>query len=152
MSLIRYHYRNPLAHRSSLFAPVSEFEREIDRLVHSAFSNAFPQVTINARRAYPAVDLYEDKDHLFFRAELPGLDKKDIHVELTDGVLTLSGERKSFGKDGEEKTSSKFSRSVSVPTKVEQEKISAAYENGVLTVTLPKAEEVKPKRVAIEVK
>jgi HSP20 family protein len=152
MRLIRYQNQYPFARRNPFLGSWSGLEDEIDRLVQSAFSGSFPQITVGGGFNHPQVDLYEDKDNLFFRAELPGMKKEDIHVELTDGVLTLSGERKTFEKDGEAKTTSKFSRSLSVPTRVKADKITAHYENGVLTATLPKAEEVKPKRIAIEVK
>jgi HSP20 family protein len=71
---------------------------------------------------------------------------------MGDGVLTLSGSRKSFGADGTAEKSSEFSRTVSVPARVQEDKVAARYEDGVLTVTLPKAEEAKPKRVAIQIK
>ncbi|RME66865.1 MAG: Hsp20/alpha crystallin family protein [Verrucomicrobia bacterium] len=152
MNLIRYTNRNPLARRSSLFAPFASIEDEIDRLVQSAFASTFPEFEAVSSRGYPRVDLYEDKENFYFRVDLPGMEKKDIQVELSEGVLTISGERKSFASDGEAQTSTKFSRSVSVPSLVKEDKVSATYENGVLTVTLPKAEEVKPKHIAIDVK
>jgi len=152
MKVIRY--QNPLISISpARFAnPWSRLEDEIDQVVSSAFSGLLGDVSQSAEFSHPRADLYENKDNYHVRAELPGLKRDDIHVELADGVLTLSGERKRFGPDGEAKEASQFSRSVSVPAQVQENKISARYEDGVLTVTLPKAEEVKPKRIAVQVK
>lgn len=107
---------------------------------------------------FPAVDVYEDKDNLLVKAELPGLKKEDIQISLDNGNLTLSGERKQEEKrqDAEvyrsERWVGRFHRSVSLPCRVESEKIKATYSEGVLTVTLPKAEDAKPKQIPISVK
>jgi HSP20 family protein len=107
---------------------------------------------------FPAVDVYEDKDSLLVKAELPGLKKEDIEISLHDGSLTLSGERKQEEKhEGAEVYRSerwvgRFHRSISLPCSVEADKIKATYNEGVLKVTLPKAEEAKPKQIAISVK
>jgi len=105
------------------------------------------------------VDLYQDKDAFTVRAELPGFRKEDISAEVADGILTITGhqktEAKSPAKDKATGTATqerRVSRSISLPENLELEKIQAAYENGVLAVTLPKREEVKPKQIAIEVK
>jgi HSP20 family protein len=96
------------------------------------------------------VDIYEDKDNTYVRAELPGVNRDDIHVEMVDGYLTRNASRKS--KDGEREQSFSFSRSVSIPESVETDKVAAAYENGILTVTLPKREEAKPRKISVAVK
>ena len=96
------------------------------------------------------VDLYEDKDNTYVRAELPGIDRADLNVELVDDSLNISATRKTRVGEGEQSVA--LNRSVSVPdTAVQTEKISAAYENGVLTVTLPKREEAKPRKVTVAV-
>ena len=77
---------------------------------------------------------------------------QDISVEMVDDYLTLSGSRKAFGADGKETESAEFSRSITIPESVQADKIAAAYENGVLTVTLPKREEAKPRKITVEVK
>ena len=96
------------------------------------------------------VDLYEDKDHTYVRAELPGINRDEINVEMVNGYLTINATRKTKGQEGEE--SFALSRSIAIPEDVHADKVSAAYENGVLTVTLPKKEEAKPKKITIEVK
>jgi HSP20 family protein len=107
---------------------------------------------------FPAVDVYEDKDNLLIKAELPGLKKEDIDISLQDGYLSLSGERKQEEKREDsgvyrsERWVGRFHRSISLPCRVNAEKITATYNEGVLTVTLPKAEEAKPKQIPISVK
>jgi len=147
------HYTNP---RSTSLLPSFDFvgrnpwsgiESEIDRLfdtalaglVVPAFANQFP------------VDVYEDKGNTFVRAELPGVNRDDIKVEMVDGFLTISASRKSLPADGKGEESCSFSRSVSVPANVQSDKVGAAYENGVLTVTLPKQEEAKPRKIPVTV-
>lgn len=152
MRIVRYQHPRTLAPRSSFLGPWSGFEQEIDRMVNNAFSAFLGEGSEEGLGGQPRVDLYEDKDNFYFRAELPALKREDIHVEVGDGVLTISGARTSFARNGEAERTSRFSRAVSVPARVQDNRISARYEDGILTVTLPKAEEVKPKKVAIQVK
>lgn len=152
MRIIRYQHPRSMVPRFSFASPWTGLEDEIDRFVGTAFSSVFADARTDTDLAHPRVDLYEDKDNFYFRGELPGLKREDIHLEVGDGVLTLSGTRKSFGRDGTAERTSEFSRSLSVPARVQEDKIAAHYEDGVLTVTLPKAEEIKPKRIAIQVK
>jgi HSP20 family protein len=152
MRIIRYQHPRTLSPRASFANPWASFEDEIDRVLNATFSSLLPGSPETAGVPHARADLYEDKDNFFLRAELPGLKKEDIRVELGDGVLTVSGTRKRFGPDGQAESTSEFSRSVSVPARVQDNQINARYEDGVLTVTLPKAEEVKPKRVAVQVK
>src|SRR5205814_8774931 len=97
----------------------------------------------------PALDVYQDTDNVVAVVELPGMRKEDIEISLRDGMLTISGERKSQTSNGEkaertERYVGKFRRSITLPTRVNASKISATYRDGILTVTLPKAEEAKP--------
>ncbi len=103
----------------------------------------------------PRVDIRETDDALLVQAELPGIEKKDIHLEVKDGILTLSGERR-YEKDVKEenvhrveRAYGKFFRSFSLPTNVDADKVNAAMKNGVLEVRLPKRESAKPKAIAI---
>ena len=103
----------------------------------------------------PALDLYEDKDNIVAVVELPGMQKEDIEISLHDGMLTISGERKSQTSNREkaertERYIGRFRRSVTLPTRVDADKISASYRDGILTVTLPKAEEAKPKQIEVK--
>jgi len=103
----------------------------------------------------PPVDIYEDKDALTVRAELPGMKKEDIGISLHNGYLTLSGERKQEtqyeGADASrsERVLGRFQRTVNLSCQVNHDAIKATYMDGVLTVVLPKADEAKPKQIAI---
>jgi HSP20 family protein len=103
----------------------------------------------------PPVDIYEDKDAVTVRAELPGMKKEEIDISLHNGYLTLSGERKQEQKyegadaSRSERLLGRFQRTVSLPCQVNTDAIKATYNDGVLTVVLPKAEEAKPKQISI---
>ena len=104
----------------------------------------------------PALDLYQNNDNVVAVVELPGMRKEDIDVSLNDGMLTIAGERQSSAGEGEnaertERFSGKFRRSVTLPTRVDASKVSASYKDGILTVTLPKSEEAKPKKVEVSI-
>lgn len=151
MRLVRYTYPSFRSLSPSFGAPQrapwSGLESEIDRL----FSTALTDFGAASPTRFP-VDLYEDKANTYVRAELPGVSREDINVEMTDGYLTLTAARKSVGADGKPGESFSFSRAISVADDVQTDQVSANYENGVLTVTLPKREEAKPKKVSIAVK
>jgi HSP20 family protein len=104
----------------------------------------------------PSLDLYQSNDNVVAVVELAGMRKEDIDISLHDGMLTISGERKQeTGNDEKAERSEryigKFRRSITLPTRVDASKVSATYKDGILTVTLPKAEEVKPKRIRVNV-
>ena len=111
----------------------------------------------NKSKWYPAMDVLESKDAYLVRAELPGMKKEDIKVEVKDGTLTLSGETKTE-KPVEgveyrhvERIASKFWRSLSLPETVKQDSIEATYKDGILEIRVPKAEEAKPRQIEISV-
>src|SRR5436190_2364128 len=102
----------------------------------------------------PALDLYETGDHLSAFVELPGMRKEDIDISLHDGTLTISGERKRESTNGEkaqrtERYVGTFRRSITLPTRVDPSKVGATYQDGILKVILPKAEEAKPKQIKV---
>lgn len=110
-----------------------------------------------ARNWHPRTDIHETDKEIVIDAELPGIDKKDVHVEVKDNVLTFSGERKYEKKEEGRKNLSEryygsFSRSFSLPESVDSGNVKAAFKNGVLTLTLPKKEKTLPKEINIEVK
>jgi HSP20 family protein len=105
------------------------------------------------------VDFYQDKDAFVVRAELPGFRKEDLDLEVTDGVLTITAQRKPERKTSEKEEAPgtaiaepSVSRSLPLPDDVQADAIQAKYENGVLSVTLPKREEAKPLRITVNVK
>jgi HSP20 family protein len=103
----------------------------------------------------PPVDILETKEKTVLKAELPGFDENQIQVRFEDGVLSLEGERKFEKDNGDEnyhrveRSYGKFIRSFTIPSNVDNEHISAAFDNGILTVELPKREETKPKQIKI---
>jgi HSP20 family protein len=150
MRLVRYSYPSFRSLNPAFGfqrSPWSGLESEINRVFESALSD-FNGAPANR---FP-VDLFEDKANTFVRAELPGVNRDDISVEMVDGYLTIAATRKTPATDGQAEQSFSFTRSVSITDEVEAGKVSAAYENGVLTVTLPKREEAKPKKVTVAVK
>lgn len=144
-------YLTPFRHLSTL-------RDEIDRLFESPLGDWSPTWRQFSSGWLPAVDLFEDQDNLILKAELPGMKKEQIEIALHDGVLTLSGERKEeekhHGADSyrSERFLGRFQRTVTLPVPVDAEKVKATYNDGILTVTLPKTEEAKPKQIPVEVK
>jgi len=136
------------------WAPWQELEnmnRQLSHLLDDSPLSTFSE----AEQWTPRVDIRETDDALLVQAELPGIDKKDVHLEVKNGVLTLSGERR-YEKDVKEENVHRvervygsFSRSFSLPSNVDADKVDANMKNGVLEVRLPKRESAKPKAIAI---
>jgi len=138
------------------FGRLSDLRDEIDRL----FESPLTELTRNSNLLSgwtPMLDVYEDKDNYTVKAELPGLKKEDINVSLQDGTLSISGERKNESKheDAEvyrtERSFGRFQRSVTLPAAVSADLGKATYKDGILTITVPKAEEAKPKQIKVSV-
>ncbi len=106
----------------------------------------------------PAMDIADTKDGLKITTEVPGIDRKDLNVSVDGNTLVIKGEKKREEKSDEdgvlrtERSYGSFYRAVTLPTTVDSTKVDASYKNGVLTLTLPKKEEAKPKQIAINVK
>lgn len=150
MRIVRYIYPNVRnftpAYGSFQRSPWSGLETEIDRL----FESAVGVVSAPAANRFP-IDLFEDKDNVYVRAELPGVSRADIGVEFTDGYLTINAARKTPAAKGQAEQSFALARSVHIPEEVQADKVSAALEQGVLTVTLSKREEIKPRKITVAV-
>jgi HSP20 family protein len=138
------------------FGPLAQLDtlrNEINRLFESPFAEFGGSEVFNTWA--PAVDLYEDRDNLVVTMELPGVKKEDIDISLHENNLTLSGERKEEKKYGENETQraerfyGRFQRTVSLPKPVEAAQVKAAYKDGILTVTLPKSAEAKPRQITV---
>jgi HSP20 family protein len=131
---------------------VDTLQSEMNRLFDTFFGG---NETRGTRRWVPAVDLVETDDHLVLKADLPGLDRNDVSIEIKDGTLTVSGERKAENEERSEgyyrveRAYGSFSRSLSLPRGVDPEAVEASFDKGVLEVRIPKPEERKPHRVAI---
>jgi HSP20 family protein len=126
------------------------FTREIDRVFDAFFGQ-----TDQGRRWVPPMDLVEAEDHFVLKADLPGLSEGDVNIEVQDGTLTISGERKSEHEQREkgwyriERSFGSFSRSLTLPDGVDPDGIEASFSEGVLEVRIPKPEERKPRRISI---
>jgi HSP20 family protein len=125
------------------------------RMFESFFNGAQPEEEVSNRNWVPPVDIQETEEGYRLLAELPGLTREDITITLENNVLRLAGERK-FERDVKkesfhrvERTYGTFSRAFTLPHQVRSEGVQAAFANGVLTITVPKAEQAKPRKIEI---
>jgi HSP20 family protein len=131
--------------------------REFDRLLREAFSPLFGETELSTRSWAPPVDIYETDNDIILKAELPGIDPKDVEVRVEDNTLYLKGERKQEKEVKEpnyhrvERSYGSFARSFSLPNSMDASKVKAEYKDGLLTLTMPKREEAKPKTIKIDV-
>ena len=138
------------------FESLNRAQSRINGFFDESFGRAWPNAEAG-RAWYPAVDILESKDAYVLRAELPGMNKEDFNLELKEGTLTLTGERK-FTKPAEgvqyrkvERVNGKFVRSFTLPETVKHDGIQATYKDGILEIHIPKAEEAKPRQIQISV-
>ena len=127
----------------------------MDRLFDDAFTRP---LSVSGVSAMPAIDMYQTNDDVIVKATLPGLKSEDVDITVTGETLTLRGE---FKQENEQKETSyhiresrfgSFERSILLPTDVKADKAKADFEDGILTITMPIAEEVKPKSIMIKAK
>ena len=154
MSIIRYQTSAPSLATFAPLARLSAFQQEVDRL--------FDLTPFTGHASHdgwsPALDLYQDKDNFLVQAELPGLKREDISLSLHDGLLTIAGERRHEKAQDEKATLrnerffGRFERTITLPMQVDGTRVQAGYEDGILTVTLPKAEAAKPRQIEIAAK
>jgi len=148
------------------YRDITDLRREIDRAFEAFGIDGgpfwpFSRISFlpgRAARVYPLLNLSEDADNLYVEALAPGVDPETLDVSLVRNQLTLSGEKKAALADAKpedyhrsERGIGKFVRSITLPVDVEENKIKADYRNGLLLITLPKAEEAKPKQIAVKV-
>ncbi|MGA2475834.1 MAG: Hsp20/alpha crystallin family protein [Terriglobia bacterium] len=132
-------------------------QREYVRLLKEAFSPMSGETEVSTRAWAPPVDIYETEDAIVLKAELPGIDPKDVEVRVEDNTLYLKGERNYEKEVNEqnyhriERSYGSFARSFSLPNSISAEKVKAEYKDGLLTLTMPKREEAKPKTIKIDV-
>ena len=132
-------------------------QREFDRLFREALTPAMGEGEVSTRTWAPPVDIYENGDNLVLKAELPGINPDDVEVRVEDNTLYMKGERK-FEKEVKEENYHRveraygtFARTFSLPNSIDSDKVAASYKDGVLTLTLPKKEEAKPKKIKINI-
>lgn len=140
----------------TVFDDILNLERQIGSLFQGFTGGGVPGQFYRAGEQYPLMNIIDNSDEITIVAELPGVKKEDVHLTLDNGLLTISGERKSpAAPDGvewlrNEIRTGAFSRVIELPRQVNVEKISAELSNGILRVVLPKAEEAKPRDVRIK--
>jgi len=146
MSIVRY----------APFADTEDFPTGL-RLFQDSINRLLSEDGVKARPWAPAVDIVETENELILKADVPGVDLKDIDIQLENGTLSVKGERK-FEKDEKgkgfhrmERSYGSFVRIFTVPDTVDSEHVTAAYEAGVLTISLPKKEVAKPKAIKVQV-
>ncbi len=155
MSLIRF--QTPELSTWSPFVGLSTLRDEMNRL----FDLPGPATGGREDRLMgvwsPPLDVFQTQDHMFVKCELPGMKKEDIQISLHENTLTISGERKQEQevKEGEsyrtERFFGRFHRSLTLPVSVQANNVKAQYKDGILAITLAKAEEAKPKQIAVQV-
>ena len=140
--------------------PFRDFERmrrEMDRFWDSFFDGGLRRRIEEGGEWLPSLDVAETKNELVVKVEVSGMAPKDIDISLSDGVLTIKGEKKQEKEEKEadyhlvERSYGSFTRSIRLPKEVQNDKISASYKDGILKVTLPKSEEAKKKEIKIKV-
>jgi len=139
------------------FEEILPLRNKVDRIFNKFFDVAEEPMLTTAKWA-PVADILETKDAFIVRAELPGVDEKDVNIEIENNILTLKGERKFEVKTDEkdfrriERNYGKFMRTFTLPPNVHNDRITAAYANGVIEVIVPKKEEAKPKKITLDIK
>ncbi len=140
------------------FEDMTRLQREVNRLFEGSYAPAARNggaEMASARVWSPSVDIYEDRNEIVVKADLPGLKQEDIDIELAGDTLTLKGERKfedTERKDGYvrvERTYGTFQRAFTIGVPVQHDGVQASYKDGILEVHLPKSEETKPKKVTV---
>jgi len=150
LQVYRHRHRNP-------FPDIWNLPEEVNRLFWG-LNRATPEEDEAVAEWSPAVDVYEDSEALRVHAELPGLKKEDVKINVREGVLTLRGERKFESEEKKdnyfrvERNYGTFLRSFSLPNTVDPEQIRATMKDGVLELVIPKKPEAKPREIQVEVK
>ena len=156
MTKVAFHTNLPLLDREDFLPP---FDRMFDQIVSSQFPEITKSVGVNPYQgtAYPKVNVYEYDDKVGVVAEIPGLNKKQLSVDVQDGVLTISGDKHSALEDKGAKVlrrelkQSSFKRQFELGEQLDGENVSANFKDGILSVSIPKIEPEKPKKHAVKI-
>jgi HSP20 family protein len=155
MAIVRW---NPARELTAFPASVLNMQREINRMFDDFFRSDSDESSLLTQAWRPAADITEEDDAYVAKVELPGVSKDDVKITMQDNVLHIRGEKKSEKKGKEdnfhrvERFYGTFQRSFTLPTSVKSDRIEAEYKDGILTITMPKAEEAKPKQIEVKVK
>jgi HSP20 family protein len=140
------------------FRDLISIQDRMNKLFEQTLTRSRGEEGVSATTWTPAVDIYETADTIVMKAELPGVAREDIQIQIDGNALTLRGERR-FAKDVQEESYLRieraygsFHRSFTLPAGVQSDKVRALFRDGVLELSLPKVEEAKPKKIAIEVR
>jgi len=137
------------------FRDIVTLREKMNRLFEDAVTHRGEEKDLTSSSWTPAVDIYEDENQLVLSAEVPGIEEKDVEIKIEDSTLIIQGERKMEKETKEEnyhrieRAYGSFYRSFTLPNYIDQEKIHAEHENGVLKITMPKKPELKPRKVKI---
>ena len=160
--------KGELVRRGEVDRMLDRFDQMIGEMWGRPFSGVWPSLPSLMRPSrallgeslslrVPAVDLYEGKEEVVLKAEVPGLSKEDLKIDLTDSMVTISGEKKKEDEVKEEaytyseRSYGAFSRSLQLPCAVKADKVKATFKNGILEVKLPKTEEAKKRHVTVKI-
>jgi len=155
MAIVRW---NPGRELVNFPTDILGMQREINRMFDDFFRTDRDESSLLARDWKPAADIVEEDEAYVAKVELPGVKKDDVKITMQDNVLTIRGEKKEEkkGKEGGahrvERYYGSFQRSFSLPSSVKSNGIEAEYKEGILTITMPKAEEARPKQIEVRVK
>jgi HSP20 family protein len=152
--LMRWNDFGNLGRARAAVDPFDALRREMNHLFFD-FERGFPGVGRDESRSWPRATLEDTGQALVVRAELPGVEDKELELSVEEATLTLKGERKDTPPEGysahrKERAAFRFSRSFALPAKVEVDGVQAVLKNGVLTVTLPKAKEAQPRQISVK--
>ena len=156
MTKVAFHTNIPFFDRDSFLTP---FDKMFDQMVEAQFPDVVKQVGVKPYQgsAYPKVNVYEYDDKVGIVAEIPGLDKKQLSVEVEEGVLTISGDKHGvWEEDGatilrRELKASSFNRSFELGEQLDGNNISANFKDGILSISVPKVEPDKPKKTYVKI-
>jgi HSP20 family protein len=135
------------------FSQIEQMRRDMARISSALFGG--PQSGVLPSGVFPAVNIHEDKENFYIRAELPGISNQDLDLQVTGRNLSIAGERNIESQgDGvryhrKEREAGKFNRVIGLPGDIDADKIDAKVVNGMLTITLPKSEAAKPRQIAV---
>jgi len=155
MSLVRW---NPARELATWPSDLFGIQREMNRMFNNFFRGDARDEDSALSSWTPAVDISEHDSEFVVKVEVPGVNKDDVKITLESNILTIRGEKKHEKETKEEnyhrveRSYGSFQRSFTLPTTVKSDKIDAVYKDGILTVSLPKAEEAKPKQIEVKVK